>query len=92
MRIVAHDLALLWSQTHIPWPVRARLAELGYTGVGVFALLDDNAVKVRGFAKDRLGMDTAAEDLRATLSRVVEAWGVAHTRGQKRQEVESGSF
>ena len=89
MQPVAHDLAFLWTQTHIPLAVQARLSELGYTDLGVSGHLDDNPAEVRNFAKNELGMDPAAAEFRTTVARVVKAWEGAHTHGVKRQQDEA---
>ena len=91
MRMVAHVWAFLWSRRlflgRFGLPGRS-----GVTGVGVFALLVVSAVKARKFAKEGLGMNTAAGDLSTTIVRMVKAWGVFHARGQKASGGGSGSL
>ena len=63
---------------------QARLAELGFTDIDIFANMEDDVAAVRAFALEALGFKPGVGFLsRATISRLISAWQSAAKRGEK---------
>lgn len=83
---VKPDLRYLWVQSGIHIQIQARLAQLGYTAMEIFAGVDDTAPAVRAFVQTEVGLKQEGNPLfRAQVAAVLAAWQAAETRGRKRR-------
>ena len=74
----------------IPGDVQAKLANLGYIDLAVFASIEDEVGEVRKALRADLGLDPSkGPDHRNLLAKLVSAWRAAGTRFHARQKEEA---
>ena len=88
---VSKELKCLWGEEpKLSLQAQARLAEAGFTVVGIFAALDDNEAAVRAFVLGDMGFKPDTELIaKGTVTRVIAAWKDASKRGEKRTAAEA---
>ena len=87
---VSHELTFLWLSHKVPRDVQARLAQLGFTDVDVWAQLEDSKKEARAWIKGTAGLKMDGNpNAMSIISRVLNSWTSAAKRGEKRQEVEA---
>ena len=85
MAEASKEVKFLWGQFKISLQAQARLAELGFADVEMFASLEDSEAKVRAFILGGLGFKHDTEFVaKGTIARIIPAWKSAQQRGEKR--------
>ena len=85
MAEASKEVKFLWGQFKISLQAQARLAELGFTDVEIFASMEDSEAKVRAFILGGLGFRQDTEFVaKGTVARIISAWTSAQQRGEKR--------
>ena len=91
LKIIDDDLSFLWNAgNNVPLDVQAKLTDLGFTDIGVWAKVAETTAELRTMFMEEVGMKAEGnKNFRAVVSRILDSWETAKIRGQKKKEVEA---
>ena len=83
-------LAFLWNTLKIALEAQAKLANMGFTDLGVLPNVAETTADLRNMITDEVGLKSEGDaQYRSQVSRILDSWDTAKIRGTKEKEVEA---
>ena len=90
MATLSDELAMVLQDRDVPQWAQERISYVGCKKIGTFGRIEDTQAEIRMWAKKDLMIDPAADPTnRTTIAAIVDAWGAAKRRLEKKDDLEA---
>ena len=86
---IGDDLGLMWEAPKTPQEVRAKLSQLGFTELEVWAMATETKAGMREIIKKGIGLKDDAPLRLSIEAKLISSWQTAEIRGAKKKENEA---
>ena len=87
---ISDDLSFIWDDALVPLEIQARMAQMGFLQLDVWAKSESSEKELRDFLKADSGIRQLGNDkYRSHISLLISTWETANIRGVKRKQEEA---